>query len=89
MTYHVSNVILSLTMFVFVDKECVYIISINAMKEVEKRGGNLVFLTKKKVSLFIQRLGFNFFPLISFLGFVQPLSKAPCHASQLFVCATR
>ena len=53
MTSHVSNVILSLTMSMFVDKECVYIISINAMKEVEKRGGNLVFLTKKKVSLFI------------------------------------
>ena len=51
MTSHVSNVILSLTMSMFVDKECVYIISINAMKEVEKRGGNLVFLTKKR-SLF-------------------------------------
>ena len=53
MTSHVSNVILSLIMSMFVDEEGVYIISINAMKEMEKRGGNLVFLTKKKVSLFI------------------------------------
>ena len=50
MALHVSNVILSLIMSMFVDEEGVYIISINAMKEMEKRGGNLVFLTEKGLS---------------------------------------
>ena len=62
MTSHVSNVILSLTMSMFVDKECVYIISINAMKEVEKRGGNLVFLTKKKGLSFHIKAWLQFLP---------------------------
>uniref|UniRef100_A0A7N2R8I9 Enolase N-terminal domain-containing protein n=1 Tax=Quercus lobata TaxID=97700 RepID=A0A7N2R8I9_QUELO len=34
-------------MSMFVDEEGVYIISINAMKEMEKRGENLVFLMEK------------------------------------------
>ena len=50
MALHVSNVILSLIMSMFVDEEGVYIISINAMKEMEKRGGNLVFLIEKGLS---------------------------------------
>ena len=50
MALHVSNVILSLIMSMFVDEEGVYIISINAMKEMEKRGGNLVFPTEKGLS---------------------------------------
>ena len=58
MTSHVSNAILLLIRFVFVDEECVYRISINIMNEMEKKDGNLVFL-KEKLSLFIQRLGFN------------------------------
>ena len=40
------------------DEEGVYRISINTLKEMEKKDGNLVFL-KEKLSLFIQRLGFN------------------------------
>ena len=44
MASHVSNVILSLTRSMFVDKEGVYRISIEGMNEKEKRGGNLVFL---------------------------------------------
>ena len=58
MTSHVSNAILSLIRFVFVDEECVYRISINIMNEMEKKDGHLVFL-KEKLSLLIQRLGFN------------------------------
>ena len=51
--YGVSNVILSLTKSMFVDEEGVYRISINTMKEMEKKDGNLVFL-QEKLSLFIQ-----------------------------------
>ena len=40
----------------FVDKEGVYKISINTMKEMEKKDGNLIFL-KEKLSLFIKVLG--------------------------------
>ena len=54
-----------------------------------KREVGTWFFSRKKVSLFIQRLGFNFFPLISFLGFVQPLFEASCHTSYLFVCVGR
>ena len=85
MASDISNVILSLTRFVFVGEEGVYRISINTIKEMEKKDRNLVFL-KEKLSLFIQRLGLNIFSHLAFLGFVQPLSEAPCHASQLCVC---
>ena len=44
MTSHVSNVILSFTRSMFVDEKGVYKISIKGMNEMEKRGGNLVFL---------------------------------------------
>ena len=40
----------------FVDEEEVYKISINTMKEMEKKDGNLIFL-KEKLSLFIKVLG--------------------------------
>ena len=40
----------------FVDEEGVYKISINTMKEMEKKDGNLIFL-KEKLSLFINVLG--------------------------------
>ena len=44
MVSHVSNAILSLTKSMFVDEEGVYRISINTMKEMEKKDGNLDFL---------------------------------------------
>ena len=40
----------------FVNEEGVYKISINTMKEMEKKDGKLIFL-KEKLSLFIQVLG--------------------------------
>ena len=43
MASHVSNAILSLTKFVFVEEEGIYRISINTIKEMEKKDGNLVF----------------------------------------------
>ena len=58
MASHISNVILSLKRPMFMDEKGVYKISINTLKEMEKKDGNLVFL-KEKLSLFIQRLGFN------------------------------
>ena len=64
MASHVSNDIPSLTMSVFVDEEGVYKISINTIKEMKQKDGNLVFL-KEKLSLFIQRLGFNIFTLLA------------------------
>ena len=65
MASHVSNDIPSLTRSVFVDEEGVYRISINTIKEMkQKKDGNLVFL-KEKLSLFIQRLGFNIFTLLA------------------------
>ena len=64
MASHVSNDIPSLTMSVFVDEEGVYRISINTIKEMKQKDGNLVFL-KEKLSLFIQRLGFNIFTLLA------------------------
>ena len=64
MASHVSNDIPSLTRFVFVDEEGVYRISINTIKEMKKKDGNLDFL-KEKLSLFIQRLGFNIFTLLA------------------------
>ena len=63
MASHVSNDIPSLTRFVFVDEEGVYRISINTIKEMKKKDWNLDFL-KEKLSLFIQRLGFNIFTLL-------------------------
>ena len=50
MTSHISNAILSLTRSMFVNEEGFYKISINAMKEMEKKGGNLVFLKEKALS---------------------------------------
>ena len=64
MASHVSNDIPSLTRSVFVDEEGVYRISINTIKEMKQKDGNLVFL-KEKLSLFIQRLGFNIFTLLA------------------------
>ena len=64
MTSHVSNVILSFTRSMFVDEKGVYKISINTIKEMKKKDENLVFL-KEKLSLFIQRLGFNIFTLLA------------------------
>ena len=64
MASHVSNDIPSLTRSVFVDEKGVYKISINTIKEMKKKDGNLVFL-KEKLSLFIQRLGFNIFTLLA------------------------
>ena len=64
MASHVSNDIPSLTRSVFVDEEGVYKISINTIKEMKQKDGNLVFL-KEKLSLFIQRLGFNIFTLLA------------------------
>ena len=64
MASHVSNDIPSLTRSMFVDEEGVYRISINTIKEMKQKDGNLVFL-KEKLSLFIQRLGFNIFTLLA------------------------
>ena len=64
MASHVSNDIPSLTRSVFVDEKGVYKISINTIKEMKKKDENLVFL-KEKLSLFIQRLGFNIFTLLA------------------------
>ena len=86
MASHVSNDIPSLTRSVFVDEEGVYRISINTIKEMKQRDGNLVFL-KEKLSLFIQRLVFNISHFLQ--GFVQPSSEASYHVSQLCVCASR
>ena len=58
MASHFFNAILSFTRFVFVDGERIYRISINTIKKMEKKDGNLFFL-KEKLSLFIQRLDFN------------------------------
>ena len=44
MASHISNVILSLKRPVFMDEKGVYKISINTLKEMEKKDGNLVFL---------------------------------------------
>ena len=85
MAFHVYGAILSLTRFVFMDEEGICKISINTMKEMKKKDRNLVFL-KEKLSLFIKRLDFNIFTHLAFLGFVQPLSKTHCHASQLCIC---
>ena len=60
------------------DEEGVYRISISGMKEMEKRGGNMVFFLGKKLFLFIQRIGFS---LLTPLGFVQYLLEVSCHAS--------
>ena len=56
------------------------------MKDMEKWGRIFGFYQGKKLSLFIHMIGFTFLSLFWFLGFVQPLSKAFCHASQLCVC---
>ena len=45
--------------------------------------------SKKKLSLFIQRIGFTLLTPLGFLGYSQYLSEAFCHASQLCVCAGR
>ena len=60
MAAHVSNAILSLTRYVFVDEEGVYKIFINAMKELERKEWKLWFFARKNLSLF------------TFLGFVLP-----------------
>ena len=49
MASHVSNAILSLTKFVFVEEEGIYRISINTIKEMEKKDGNLVFWRKSSL----------------------------------------
>ena len=50
MASHVSNAILSLTRYVFVDEEGVYKIFINAMKEMEKKEWKLWFFARKNLS---------------------------------------
>ena len=51
-----------------------------------KREVGTWFFSKKNVSLLIQRIGFTLLTPLGFLGFVQSLSEAFCHASQLCVC---
>ena len=96
MASDISNVILSVTRFMFVGEESVYRISINTIKEMEKKDRNLVFL-KEKLSLFSRKSSlFSYkgltsiiFTPFAFLGFVQPLFEASCHASLLCVCVDR
>ena len=71
--------------YVFVDEECVYRISINEMKEMEK-GDEVLGFSLEKNSLSIQRNGFTLLANLGFLGFGHYLFKAPCHISQLCVC---
>ena len=71
--------------YVFVDEECVYKISINKMKDMEKWDEELGYSLRKN-SLFIQRIGFTLLAPLGFLGYGQYLSEAFCHASQLCVC---
>ena len=63
MASHIFNVILSLIRSMFVDEEGVYKISINEMKEMEKRGGNVVFLKEKSLS-FHTEAWLQYFPSI-------------------------
>ena len=56
------------------DKECVYSISINGMKEMKEGNEELGFSLRKKLSLFIQRNGFTFLAPLGFLLFGHYLS---------------
>ena len=82
MASQVSIVIHSLTSSVCLGEKMVVTKSQSKqLKEMERREQELCFFSRKKLSLFIHRLGFNISTLKSFLRIVSPLSKAPYDSS--------